>query len=101
MKMTIQMQDFVQCDALKNNFSYRGRISLFEYLEWYEENVEEDFDFDPVALRCEYTEYANIVEFWQDYDRYEFQCMCDIENATLVVHIGNTEASEGFIIRQF
>jgi hypothetical protein len=100
MKNTIQLHEFVHCDALKNAFSYDGRIALFDYLEQLEQDCGIEFDFDPVALRCEFTEYANIAEFWNDYDRYEFQCISDIENATSVIYIGNPD-SEDFIIQQF
>ena len=36
MKTSIQLHDFIHCDALKDNFSYDGRVALFEYLEQYE-----------------------------------------------------------------
>ena len=98
MKTTIEYNDFVNCNALKNNFSYNGRVALFEYLEQNEEDLGYEFDFDPVGLRCDYAEYANIAEFWQDYDRYTFQCMEHIEDNTSVIYIPN---SAGFIILQF
>lgn len=98
MKTTIQLHDFVHCDALTNNFSYEGLVSLFEYLEDYEQNCGTELDFDPVALRCDFTEYANIADFWNDYDRYEYQSMRDIEDNTSVIYIPDSEA---FIIQQF
>ena len=100
MKTTIELHDFVHCDALKNAFSYHGRVALFEYLEQLEEDLGYELDFDPVGLRCDYAEYANIAEFWQDYDRYEYQSMRDIEDATSVVYIGDPDCG-GFIIQQF
>jgi hypothetical protein len=98
MKTTIEYNDFVNCNALKGNFSYAGRVALFEYLEQNEKDLGYEFDFDPVGLRCDYAEYANLAEFWKDYDRYEYQSMRDIENETSVIYIGNSEA---FIILQF
>lgn len=98
MKTTIHLQDFIHCDALKNNFSYDGRVALFEYLEAYEQDCEIELDFDPVALRCDFTEYANIEAFWQDYNSVEYQVMSDIESATLVIYIPGSDA---FIIQQF
>jgi hypothetical protein len=97
MKTTIQLHDFIHCDALKN-FSYDGRVALFEYLEQFEEDCGIELDFDPVAIRCDYTEYANIADFWNDYDRYEYQCLKDIEDNTSVIYIPDSEA---FIIQQF
>ena len=97
MKKTIQSHDFIHCDALKDNFSYDGRVALFEYLESYEQDCETELDFDPIAIRCDFTEYANIEAFWQDYNSVEYQCMADIESATPVIYIPNSEA---FIIQQ-
>lgn len=37
-----------------NGFSYEGAELLFNYLEGFGEDIE----FDPVALRCEYSEYT-------------------------------------------
>jgi hypothetical protein len=98
MKTTIQLHDFIHCDALKDNFSYDGRVALFEFLEQYEEDCGRELDFDPAAIRCDFTEYANIQEFWADYDRYQYQCMPDIEDNTSVIYIPDSEA---FIILQF
>ena len=61
MKTTIHLHDFIHCDALKD-FSYGGRVALFEYLEQYEQESGSELDFDPVALRCEFTEFSNLDE---------------------------------------
>ena len=98
MKTTIQLNDFVHCDALKDNFSYGGRVALFEYLEELEQEIGEEIDFDPVAIRCDFTEYPSLADFWNDYDRYEYQCIEDIEDNTSVIYIPDSEA---FIIQQF
>ena len=98
MKTTIQLHDFIHCDALKNAFSYDGRVALFDYLEDYEQECETELDFDPVAIRCDFTEYANIEAFWQDYNSVEYQVMSDIEDNTSVIYIPDSDA---FIIQQF
>ena len=98
MKTTIQLYDFIHCDALKNAFSYDGRVALFDYLEDYEQECGTEIDFDPVALRCDFTEYANIEAFWQDYNSVQYQGMSDIEDNTSVIYIPDSEA---FIIQQF
>lgn len=67
MKTTIQLHDFIHCDALKDNFSYDGRAALFEYLEQYEEDCGTELDFDPVALRCAFTEYQTYQDIADDY----------------------------------
>ena len=68
MKTTIQLHDFIHCDALKDNFSYDGRVALFQYLEQLEEDLGEQWDFDPVALRCEFTEFSNLDEVGNYYN---------------------------------
>lgn len=98
MKTTIQLHDFIHCDALKNAFSYDGRVALFDYLEDYEQECETELDFDPIAIRCDFTEYANIEAFWQDYNSVEYQVMSDIEDNTSVIYIPDSDA---FIIQQF
>ena len=98
MKTTVYESDFTHNPLLQDNFTYHARVELFEYLEQLEESLVEEYNFDPIAIRCDFTEYANIADFWNDYDRYEYQCMEDIENATLVIYIPNSEA---FIIQQF
>ena len=39
----------------KEGFSYNGCVALYEYLE----EVSPDSVFDPVAIRCEFSEYAS------------------------------------------
>ena len=67
MKSTITLNDFVNCDALTNNFSYDGLVALFDYLEQYEEDCGIELDFDPVALRCDFTEYTDIKNAFENY----------------------------------
>ena len=98
MKTTIQLHDFIHCDVFKNAFSYAGRVALFDYLEDYEQECETELDFDPVAIRCDFTEYVNIEAFWQDYNSVDYQVMSDIEDNTSVIYIPDSEA---FIIQQF
>jgi hypothetical protein len=98
MKTTIQLHDFVNCDALKDNFSYDGLVALFDYLEEFENDTGTVIEFDPVAIRCDFTEYANLADFWQDYNSVEYQGMSDIEDNTSVIYIPDSDA---FIIQQF
>jgi hypothetical protein len=98
MKKTVSEYEFANHPALQDNFSYLGRIALFYALEQLEDDLDITIEFDPIAIRCEYSEYKNIQEFWKDYDRYTYQCMSDIESETIVIYIQNSEA---FIIQQF
>ena len=38
-----------------------------EYLEAIEESMAEDLDFDHVAIRCDWSEYASLEDFRNDY----------------------------------
>ena len=98
MKTTINEYDF--CDWFQknrpNNFTHQGTLALFEMLEEYEENTGEQIEFDPIALCCEYSEYANIQEFWQDYNKEEYPNEEAIMDNTFYWAFG-----ESFIIQQF
>jgi hypothetical protein len=86
-------------DTYKNNFSYEGLSALFDYLEEWEKSTDEELDFDPVALCCEYSEYDSFEEFQEDYDGKElYPTIDDLENYTTVIRVGHTGS---FIIQQF
>jgi len=80
---------FLSSDTYKNNFSYEGLNSLFDYLEQFEEDMGKEMEFDPVAICCEYSEYENFEEIKNNYDcieNYE-----DLENNTSIIEIENTD----------
>ena len=60
----------------ENQFTYDGKVALFEYLEEYEESTETQTELDIIALCCEYTEYESIKEYLKNYtsihERKEF-----------------------------
>ncbi len=99
MKKTVNEYEFRRWfeENRPNNFSRAGLIALFEYLEQYEEDTEEQIEFDPIALCCEYTEYDNIAEFHLDYDAEDFPDKEAIMDYTQVIEFG----VESFIIQQF
>ena len=73
----------------KNNFSVDGLSSLYDYLVNLEEEMETEFNFDPIAFACEYSEYENLEEIKNNYDcieNYE-----DLENNTSIIKIENTD----------
>lgn len=101
MKTTIHLHDFIHCDALKDNFSYDGRIALFEYLEDYEQDCGTELDFDPVALRCEFTEYIDIKNAYENYqpddeDLTDLDMMEYLQDRTQVI-----EFKTGIILQDF
>ena len=98
MKKTVDREEF--CDWFvkfrPNNFSYEGRLALFEMLESYESDTEEEIEFDPLAFCCEYSEYEDIEEFWQEYDKKDYPNEESIMDATFYWGFGKS-----FIIQQF
>ena len=54
-----------------NNFSVEGLSSLYNYLVDLEEDLNTEFNFDPVAFACEYSEYENFQEIKDNYNSIE------------------------------
>ena len=70
MKTTVYQSDFV--DAFRqtdrdNNFSYYGKIALFEFLEELEEDAGIELELDVIAICCDFTEYESIDEYNWNY----------------------------------
>ncbi len=80
---------------LDNNFTYKGKKALFDYLEEYEESTGESVNFDIIALCCEYTEYENLKELQANYT--DIESMEDLENNTTVIKIDD----DAFIIQNY
>ena len=105
MKDTINKDQFINwfrsSDTYRNNFSYEGLSSLFDYLEEIEESTGEELEFDPIALCCEFSEYDSLEDLIDDYIGGIPTVVNDIEyfeNRTTVIPIKETK---GFIIQQF
>ena len=78
MKKTITENDFIRSfDEYNrsNNFSVKARKELFQYLEEMEADAGTEFELDPIAFCCEYTEYDSIKDVIDDFkhlDAFEF-----------------------------
>ena len=75
----------------KNNFSIEGLSSLYDYLVNLEEELETEFDFDPIAFSCEYSEYENLNEIKENYSSVEINNIDDLRYHTSVIEIENTD----------
>jgi len=93
---------FIKIDR-ENNFTYWGRVALYEYLVDYEESCETQIEFDPIALCCEFTEYKNLEEFNLDYDTpYTMEQIRDNTQVIEITALKNMEyVSAGFIVGAF
>tara|TARA_R100001082_G_scaffold31591_2_gene16157 strand:- start:1162 stop:1461 length:300 start_codon:yes stop_codon:yes gene_type:complete len=80
-----------------DNFSRLGLKSLFDYLEEYEDSTGESIEFDPIALCVEYTEYDDLAEFHQNYDKEKYPTIDELYEYTRLISVGQ----KGFIIQNF
>ena len=96
---------FVKIDR-EDNFSYWGRIALFEYFEQLEEDLGEQIEFDPIAICCEYTEYESLDELNEVYGK-EFEDLDEVSDYTQVIPIRKVNnitweyEDGGFIVRDW
>jgi len=99
MKTTIKFYEFRNWfdKNRPNNFSYDGLIALWEMIEEYEDSTGKEIDYDPIGLCCEYSEYEDIKEFWNDYDKEDYPDEQSIMDATYYWAFGK----ESFIIQRF
>jgi len=71
MKQTITKEQFrnafQQSSERKDQFSYKALGALFDYIEGWESDSNEELEFDMIALCCEYCEYKTNVECAIDY----------------------------------
>jgi len=96
MKNTVTRSTFT--DAMKDTFTYEAIQALWDYFEQYENDTGEELELDPIAFRCEFSEYSSLEDFHNDYDKEEYPTMEDIENNTTVIPF---EKTEGFLIKDF
>lgn len=83
-----------------NNFSRAGLRSLFDYFEEFEEDTGQEWEFDGIALCCDFTEYDDLDEFKANYTCEEFQDIKDwegINDHTIVIPI----CEKSFLIQNF
>jgi hypothetical protein len=89
---------FLSNDTYKNNFSYEGLSSLFDYFEQIEEDMDKETEFDPVAICCEFSEYENLDEIKENYSSVEINNIDDLRYHTNVIEIDD---SDKLIIQDF
>ena len=63
---TYQAADLLKADS-NANWSRSGALALVEHLEQLEEDCGTEIEFDAVAIRCDYSEYASALEAAKEY----------------------------------
>jgi len=91
MKTTVNQTDFI--DAFKklrpDNFSYDGLVALYDYLDDFEEDTDEEIELDVIAFCCDYTEYKDLEEYKKSYS--SINSIDDIQSATAYISIPNSK----------
>ena len=85
-------------DLLKDeyaNWSLAAAIALVEWLEELEDSSGEPIEFDPVALRCEFSEYT-ATDLVEEYG----MTLAEIRENTIVIDLG-TLTNQSFVVQQF
>ena len=108
MKTCVSEYDFTEWFRINrpDNFTYTGLRALYEYLLQYEDDCGEEIEFDPIAICCEFSEYADLKEFQDDYGVDDYPDMESIQYQTMVIQAdhyvpaGET-SKESFIIQDF
>ena len=60
-----------------NQFSYEGLQGLFAYYEQFETDNEQEIEFDPIAICCEWSEYKDLDDYnEQNNSDYEWTDLC-------------------------
>jgi len=62
---------------------------LFEHLEQYEQDCDHELEFDPIAFRCDYTEYDNFTDIKKEYS--DIRNIKDLERNTTVIQVPNSK----------
>ena len=77
------------------NWSYEAATALVEWLEELEDSSGEPIEFDPVALRCEFSEYT-ATDLVEEYS----MTLEEIRENTIVIELG-TLKNKSFVVQQF
>ena len=101
MKQNISFSQFT--DAFRDygredQFSYDALRALYGWIKSYDEDCGTDTELDVISLCCEFTEYADLEEFQDNYNADDFPDIESIHNHTSVIAI---DGSPGFIIADF
>lgn len=110
-------QLFRECGR-ENHFSYEGFNALYDYLDEYSNEMDKPFEVDVIALCCDFTEYSDWEELYNNYsysynnksktfEELEEDCELDefkewVNERTTVIEVTNYKNDiVGIIIQNF
>lgn len=108
MKTTVTPHQFVEAFRAcgrETQFSRAALFALFEHFEIIEQYQDEEIEFDPIGICCEFAEYSSAREAADDYgfepdgdddDAREKSALEWLQNRTQVI-----EFDDGIVIQQF
>ena len=94
MKMTLDKKNFleqVRQHSRWKTFSYEAWVQIYEW----ENEMNSDVEYDPVAFCCEYAEYESFKKLKEDYNN--IKTFDDLEGKTWVANLPEGRG----LIRQF
>ncbi len=62
MKVILSTNEIAEGLRQYSQMSYNASFAMADYLEEYEESTGEELELDPIAIRCEFTEYENAID---------------------------------------
>jgi hypothetical protein len=109
MKQTVSQYDFTDAfhKMRPDNFSNAGLIAMFDYFEQMDNDCGTETELDVIAICCEFTEYANLAEFQDDYGAENYPDYESISDQTCIIQSDYYAASSeewgnnSFIIQAF
>ena len=73
-----------------NSMTYEGAKVLFNWFNWLEESNNEKIEFDRIAIRCDWTEYDNLLEAFEDYST-SVKTFQELKDSTIILEIPESE----------
>ena len=96
---TVNEYDFIQgFKTLRpENFSTMALVAMYEAFEEMSNDLEMAYEYDVIAMSCEYTEYDSLAEVQANYDSLELNDIDDLRDHTFVIELQNG----GLVIQDF
>lgn len=97
MKQNVSEYDFIEgvMKIRPNNFTVNGLRCLYDYLIELEDSIGEEIEFDVIAICCEFSEYKDLKEISEAYNR-DFMETDDIRDFTQVIECDNSIIIQDF-----
>lgn len=86
MKDTITENQFIDGMQKFVNWEIETLRELFQLLEDYEVETGAEMEFDPVAIRCDFSEYDNLEQISEEYGR-TFETIEELQEETVAIDI--------------